>query len=132
MKKPIIFLLTFLCLTVLNLKPLKADNVNGEFLHTVFFWLKNPADLADNKKFETSLKKFLSSSKYIKSMHLGVPADTNRPIIDTSYTYCLSLTFTSKENHDKYQEEEVHKIFIKESEKLWAKVLIYDSVNILN
>jgi hypothetical protein len=102
-----------------------------EFLHTVYFWLKNPNDQAEKMKFETSLKKFILNSKYIKTKHIGVPADTNRPIIDRSYTYCLSLTFNSKAEQEQYQEEAIHKVFIKESEMLWEKLLIYDSVSVL-
>ena len=102
-----------------------------EFVHTVYFWLKNPNDMAEREKFETSLKKFINNSRYIKTKHIGVPADTNRPVIDNSYTYCLSLTFTSKADQDKYQDEDIHKVFIKESEMLWEKVLVYDSVSIL-
>ena len=102
-----------------------------EFVHTVYFWLKNPNDMSERTKFETSLKKFINNSRYIKTKHIGVPADTNRPVIDNSYTYCLSLTFTSKAEQDKYQDEDIHKVFIKESEMLWQKVLVYDSESIL-
>ena len=104
---------------------------NKEFVHTVYIWLKNPSDQTDRAKFEKSLKTFLNSSKFIKTKHLGVPANTDRPVIDRSYTYCLSLTFASKADHDKYQVEDVHLVFIKESEMLWKKVLVYDSESIL-
>lgn len=131
MRKFLFIIVAITFINTLNMKSSNAQNVNGKFVHTVFFWLKNPDSKEDQIKFETSLKKFLKSSAYIKSMHVGIPASTNRPIIDTSYSYCLNLTFNSKEDHDKYQEEEVHKVFIKESESLWKKVLIYDSENIL-
>lgn len=104
---------------------------NKEFVHTVYFWLKNPGNATEKAKFEASLTKFITTSKYIKTKHIGVPADTNRPVIDSSYTYCLSLTFKSKAEQDKYQSEDVHLAFIKESEMLWEKVLVYDSVSIL-
>lgn len=107
------------------------NSENKEFLHTVYFWLKNPADPNERAKFEKSLKTFITSSKYIKTKHIGIPAGTNRPVIDSSYSYCLSLTFASKADQDKYQEEDVHLVFIKESEMLWEKVLVYDSVSIL-
>ena len=108
-----------------------SSSGNKEFVHTVYFWLKNPADQTDRAKFEKSLKTFLNSSKYIQTKHLGVPANTDRPVIDRSYTYCLSLTFASKADQDKYQAEDVHLVFIKESEMLWKKVLVYDSESIL-
>lgn len=131
MKKNLLIISAIIILSLANAKPGLAQQTEKEFAHTVFFWLKNPDSKEDKAKFEASLTKFLKSSAHIKSMHLGVPASTNRPIIDTTYSYCLSLNFTSKEEHDKYQEEEVHKVFIRESENLWKKVLIYDSVNIL-
>lgn len=71
------------------------------------------------------------NSKYIKTKHIGVPAETNRPVIDRSHTYCLSLTFNSKAQQDQYQDEDIDKLFIKESEMLWEKLLVYDSVSIL-
>jgi len=107
------------------------DSENKEFVHTVYFWLKNPDNQNDKAKFEKSLKTFINSSQYIKTKHIGIPASTNRPVIDRSYSYCLSLTFASKADQDKYQEEDVHLVFIKESEKLWDKVLVYDSTSIL-
>jgi len=104
---------------------------NKEFVHTVYFWLKNPQEITDREKFEKSLKTFINSSKFIKTKHLGVPAMTDRPVIDRSYTYCLSLTFASKADQDQYQKEDLHLTFIKESEALWKKVLVYDSESIL-
>jgi len=102
-----------------------------EFVHTVFFWLKDPESKTDRAKFERSLKTFINSSQFIQKKHLGIPAGTNREVIDRSYTYCLSLTFRSKADQDKYQTEDVHLAFIKESEDLWKKVIVYDSESIL-
>lgn len=104
---------------------------SGEFTHAVYFWLKDPADQEKNTAFERSLEKFLSGSADIKTYHLGKPATTDRPIIDRSYTYALIVTFDSKAEHDAYQEDSAHKLFIKESEYLWERVQIYDSVNVL-
>lgn len=101
------------------------------FKHTVFFWLKEPNNQAHRVAFESSLKKFINSSAYIQTKHIGTPAETHREVIDRSYTYCLSLGFVSKENQDKYQDEGAHKVFIEESSQLWEKVLVYDSVSIL-
>ena len=112
--------------TILNAQEMK----NGDFIHTVFFWLKNPDNKSDRQAFEKSIKKFIDNSEFIKTKHLGTPADTHRDVVDNSYTYCLMVTFASKEDHDKYQAEPVHKKFVEESSHLWEKVLIYDSVNI--
>ena len=108
-----------------------VKTASGEFTHAVYFWLKDPADQNKNIAFERSLEKFLSGSSDIKNYHLGKPATTDRPIIDRSYTYALIVTFDSKTEHDAYQEDPAHKLFIKESEHLWERVQIYDSVNVL-
>lgn len=105
--------------------------MEGGFVHTVLFWLKNPNDEKDRATFEASIKKFVHQSGFATQIHVGVPASTNRPVIDASYTYCLTVTFPSKAEHDAYQVEPAHKTFIAESADLWKKVLIYDSVNIL-
>lgn len=105
---------------------MKSEN----FRHTVYFWLKEPNNQLHRKTFENSLKRFIDSSKFVQSKHLGTPANTHRGVIDASYTYCLSVSFLSKKEHDAYQEEPAHKLFLEESEMLWKKVLVYDSESI--
>ena len=97
------------------------------FRHTVLFWLKEPENQTHRSAFEASLKRFIESSKYVQNKHIGVPAKTNRAVIDATYTYCLSVSFLSKEDQDKYQDEPAHLKFIEESSKLWRKVVVYDS-----
>jgi len=104
--------------------------IQGDFVHMVFFWLKEPDNKAVKEKFTNSLIDFVKNSDDIKSYHLGTPADTYRPIIDTSYTYCLIVTFPSKVEHDSYQIDPVHKKFLKNFKDSWEKVQIYDSESI--
>ncbi|MEO6130780.1 MAG: Dabb family protein [Saprospiraceae bacterium] len=104
----------------------------GDFYHVVYFWLKNPSSTEDRKKFENSLTNLLNVSKHLMTKHLGIPASTDRPVIDHSYTYSLVLSFRDKAEHDAYQIEDAHKVFISECEHLWQKVVVYDSENILN
>lgn len=106
-------------------------NIEGPFVHAVYFWLHNPDSEEDRKAIEWSLKKFIFNSKYITSKHIGTPADTNRDVVENTYTYSLIVTFKNKEMHDKYQEEDIHKLFIKESAHLWKKVTVLDSESIL-
>ena len=105
----------------------RPKEIEGKCAHSVFFWLKDPKNENVRDRFKTSLEKFIENSQYVKSMHIGTPAQTNRPVIDNSYTYSLIVTFPSKEEHDEYQQEEVHQIFIEEAKELWEKVLVYDS-----
>jgi hypothetical protein len=96
-----------------------------KFLHTVLFWLKDPK--SDSTKFETCLTTFMNNSKYVDISFYGTAPLAERGIIDDSFTYKLSVGFTSKERHDAYQVEEAHVIFIKEASQLWEKVIVYDS-----
>ena len=102
-------------------------NTQESFIHIVLFWLKNPTNSVDRNTFEQNMNHFLETSQYAKNKHFGVPAKTSRPVVDSSFTYCLKVTFDNLEDHDNYQVEAAHKLFIAESSKLWEKVLIYDS-----
>ena len=100
------------------------------FTHVVYFWLNNPDSEEDRKAFLKSLNNFMENSEYAGTKFIGEPAMTPRDVVDNSYTYSLILSFPSKEIQDKYQNEKAHKQFVKESENLWKKVQVYDSVGI--
>jgi len=130
--KNLLFIISAILITNISAAQAQEEKSSDkQFVHTVFFWLKTPEDPAARAKFERSLTTFINGSKFIQTKHLGVPSSTNREVIDRSYTYCLSLTFRSKADQDKYQTEDLHLVFIKESENLWKKVLVYDSESIL-
>lgn len=131
MKKTLLSIL-FLALTVSSYGQKEQDmkNFDPNFVHTVYFWLKNPDSDTDRKAFETSLKKFLKDSKYAKTNFIGFPPQASRDVVDGSFTYSLVVTFDSAETQQKYQDEKAHKIFIEESSALWTKVIVYDSTSI--
>lgn len=100
------------------------------FTHVVYFWLKNPDSAEDKKAFLTSLKNFMYKSEYAKTKFIGEPAGTSRDVVDGSFTYSLILTFPSKDIQDKYQKEPAHVKFVEESQHLWERVVVYDSVGL--
>lgn len=100
------------------------------FAHTVYFWLKNPDSQEDRAAFEKSLSTFLDNSAYAKTTFIGRPPKASRDVVDGSFTYSLIVTFESAEAQQKYQVEPPHKRFVEESEKLWEKVIVYDSQGI--
>lgn len=102
-------------------------SLNGRFVHTVFFWLKNPDNKAEKKQFVEGTRNFLSQVDVIKSIHLGEPAGTPREVVDNSYHVCLVVTFDSKEDQDIYQKHEAHLQYIEENKHLWTRVQVYDS-----
>ncbi|MFH0758609.1 MAG: Dabb family protein [Bacteroidota bacterium] len=105
----------------------KSEEPEGNFVHVVFFWLINDAE-ETRKKFLSELRKFIDNVDLIKTKHIGTPADTDRPVIDNSWSFSLILSFNSKKEHDLYQEHPLHKAFIENASSLWEKVQVYDSV----
>jgi hypothetical protein len=101
--------------------------LEGGFFHMVFFWLVDDTPEV-KEKFLKELNNFVKEVDEIKKVHIGPPADTDRDVIDNSYSYNLLLTFDSKKEHDIYQEHPAHKKFIENASSLWEKVLVYDSV----
>lgn len=97
------------------------------FVHTVFFWLRNPANQANHDALYAGLQKLVSIDT-ITQAYVGRPADTRRPVIDHSYDFGLTTVFTDKAAHDLYQEHPTHLEFIAECEHLWERVQVYDVV----
>jgi len=115
---------SFPFLTAKAQTPMKKVN----FRHVVYFWLNNPEDASQKKQFLKNLKEFIDSMENIPDAFIGESAGTPRDVVDNSYQYSLNLGFENKEEHDVYQDHELHKKFIEKTAHLWKKVLVYDSV----
>ncbi len=106
----------------------KSKNIEGNFIHVVYFWLKNPEHEADRSKFLHALKGYVEHSPFIHARHIGTPASTDRDVIDNTWTFSLILTFPDKAAQDKYQEEDGHVHFVETASPLWERVVVYDSI----
>lgn len=102
---------------------------NNMFIHHVYFWLKNPSSNEDKQKLIEGLEK-LSKVQTIKMFHIGHPADTNRDVIDRSYSISWMLIFDDMTSQDSYQVDPIHLKFVDECSHLWSKVVVYDAVNV--
>ena len=101
-------------------------SLNNTFVHHVHFWLKDQADQAKLIEGLNILKPITS----IRDIHIGVPADTNRDVIDRSYDASLLILFDDKAAQDAYQDDPTHLIFVENYAKpLCAKIVVQDSVN---
>ena len=118
--------LGILSLSFFNRIMAKTENENL-FIHHVFFWMKNPEDPNERKIFEEALVE-LGTIESIKLLHIGKPADTDRPVIDNTYHYSFLVGFNDRKGHDIYQEHPIHDKFRNEYSPMWTKVLVYDSV----
>lgn len=98
------------------------------FVHQVYFWLKNP----DNSAERSRLLEGLNGLAYIEPkilFHVGIPASTNRSVIDTTYSFSLLITFNDLEEQEVYQKHPIHLKFVEDCSSLWSKVVIYDAVD---
>lgn len=99
---------------------------NPGIVHHVFFWLKNPDSNEDLAKLIAGLKT-LRSIKHVQSLHIGVPADTEkRNVVDNSYQVSELMFFADLAAQKAYQDDPVHKKFVDDCGGLWAKVVVYD------
>ena len=98
------------------------------FVHAVYFWLNEGLSDKDRETFVRGVTS-LTTIETVQQGHVGRPADTDRPIIDRSYSYALVLFFADKAAHDVYQTHPVHDRFREQCASLWRRVLIYDSLS---
>lgn len=97
------------------------------FVHAVYFYLKNSDSEADRNALYAGLKT-LATIPDISTSFVGPPAETRRPVIDSSYDLAMVSVFADKAAHDVYQEHPTHLQFVADCAHLWERVQIYDTV----
>src|ERR1700709_2894661 len=98
------------------------------FIHHVYFWLNNAGSAEDLNQLKQGLQK-LTPIETIGMYQIGVPAATNRDVIDKSYSVAWMLMFDNLEDEETYQVHPMHKKFVEECSHLWSKVVVYDSID---
>ena len=96
------------------------------FVHHVYFWLNNPTSESDKAALVAGLET-LKAIEGANLVHLGFPASTNRPVIDSSYSVSWLLIFENMEAEAVYQQHPIHLAFVANCAHLWSKVVVYDS-----
>jgi hypothetical protein len=99
------------------------------FVHAVYFWLRENLTHAERERFIAGLRS-LRGIDGVAQGYIGVPAMTDRPVIDRSYSWSLMLVFANEADHDAYQVDPVHDKFRAECSTYWTIVRIYDSVTV--
>lgn len=97
------------------------------FVHAVYFWLRPGLTSAEQDRFAAGLES-LRAINGVREGYIGVPAPTDRPVIEGGYSRALVLVFDDKPAYDAYQVHPVHDKFRAECGGLWTTVRIYDSV----
>lgn len=98
------------------------------FMHHVFFWLKHPGSREEYDLLVDGLKK-LSGVKTILEFHIGRPANTDRVVIERSYSLSWFVVFRNPEDQASYQTDPIHLQFVEECSHLWSKVVVHDSID---
>ncbi|MFQ3341812.1 MAG: hypothetical protein ACI9TK_001486 [Flavobacteriaceae bacterium] len=105
-------------------------NTVGPFVHSVYFWLKNPKKNEDITLFESAIRKLIYTNPQATLSHIGKPAASEkRAVVDNSFTYFYMMEFPDLEKQNEYQNDATHLLFIEEASHLWNRVLVYDSIS---
>jgi hypothetical protein len=97
------------------------------FVHAVYFWLKPGLTPAQTGQFE-ELARAMSKIPTVRHFWLGKPAATNRPVIESSYSYGMVLVFDDAEGEETYQKHPIHDTFREKCGSFWTTVRVFDSV----
>ncbi len=98
------------------------------FVHHVYFWLKNPGNDTERQQLLEGIRSLLTIEPKI-SAHVGVPAGTNRGVIDSSYSFSLLLMFDNGADEQHYQQHPTHLKFVADCQHLWERVVVYDAID---
>jgi hypothetical protein len=97
------------------------------FIHAVYFWLRPDLKPAERERFAAGLRS-LCGIEGVRHGYIGVPAPTDRPVIERGYSNALVLVFPDQAAHDAYQVDPVHDRFRDECGAFCTTVRIFDSV----
>src|SRR5436305_12589598 len=86
---------------------------------------KDVLPAADRADFASGLRTLLSIPAG-SAGSVGTPAATDRPLVDRTYTFGLTLRFADLAAHDAYQVDPIHRAFHSRCVKYWTKVAVYD------
>ena len=95
-------------------------------VHSVYFWLTDDISSKERQIFKQKLEA-LKNVDSAEAAYVGTPAETDRPAIDRSYDYALTLIFKDIDAHDAYQSDPLHKDFLSSCSKFFDNVIIYDA-----
>ena len=95
--------------------------------HHVYFWLKEEhQNEVDRAVFEQGLDA-LFEIDLVAGGRWAVPAKVIiRPVIDQSWDYALTMQFSTIADHDAYQDDPDHNVFIGSFKEWWAQVQVRD------
>ena len=102
-----------------------GKEVQSPFIHSVYIWFKDGVTQDQKDAMaEASLK--LAEINGVLAVYDGVPAATDRPIVERSYDYALIVHMKDLAAHDAYQVDPIHLNLLKTYSDFWEKVMVTD------
>jgi hypothetical protein len=97
------------------------------FTHVVLFWLKKDAPNAKQQLLDDA-RRLLSTIPGMTFFDIGVPAGTDRPVVDNTYDAALVTVFADSAGHDAYQVHAAHQEFIARNKPNFDRIRVFDSI----
>ena len=95
--------------------------------HHVYFWLNEESKGEDAcREFEAGMEKLLEIGTIVSGIWGKQAGTPERPVTDKGWDYALSIKFASLADHDSYQGDPEHHVFVEAHKQRWAKVLVMD------
>ncbi|WP_069661044.1 Dabb family protein [Arcticibacter eurypsychrophilus] len=94
--------------------------------HHVLFWLKADMTIDQKVAFKQSLEA-LKRVETANSVFIGTPAPIERAVVDSSYTFSLTVIFDDLAGHNVYQTHPLHLAFLDSFRMYFEKIVIYDA-----
>ena len=94
--------------------------------HIVLFWLNENISVSQRSDYRKGLET-LGTIDCTKGVYIGTPAETgDRPVIDKTYDFAITVLFESIQDHNTYQTHPVHQEFLKQFGRLCKNLRVYD------
>ena len=96
------------------------------FVHHVYFWLKAPGDPEAREALVAGLRRLTAAPDILWS-HIGLPAESERGVVDDSYSVSWLVFLADRAAEERYQVDPIHLKFVEDCTPLWERVVVYDT-----
>jgi hypothetical protein len=96
------------------------------FVHHVYFWLKAPGDSEARDALISGLRRLRAAPDILWS-HIGLPAESERGVVDDSYSVSWLVFLADRAAEERYQVDPIHLKFVEDCSPLWERVVVYDT-----
>jgi hypothetical protein len=95
-------------------------------VHSVYFWMKDGASESDLRGFREGLQS-LEKIESVNTLYVGTPSATDRPAVDRSYDFALTVVVENTDKLQGYLVDPLHTAFVERYGSLWERIIVYDA-----